>query len=106
VSAGPFDLGPSASLPEGGRLCGRAGDVEVVVLRLEGKLYAVDGLCPHRGGLMGQGDRDGFRLSCPLHAWCFDVRDGTAFFPRGQRLGVHEVFERDGRVLVGPRVAP
>ena len=79
-------------------------DRELVVLRLEGSLYAVDGQCPHRGGSLGQGDREGFRLACPQHAWCFDVRTGDAFFPLGARIATYAVEERDGRILVASRL--
>lgn len=50
----------------------------VVVCRLEGELYAFDALCPHAGGPIELSEIEGTIVSCPLHAWRFDVsRDGV-----------------------------
>lgn len=48
-------------------------DRNLVVARLEGRLYAFDALCPHAGGPMGLCEVEGTIVSCPLHAWRFDV---------------------------------
>ena len=51
---------------------------KVVVGRLEGALYAFDALCPHAGGPMELSEVQGSVVSCPHHAWRFDLRqDGT-----------------------------
>lgn len=94
-----LDAGPEAALPEGGRLVVEQGGVPLaVVLKLDGELFAVEGHCPHRGGEMGQGDLAGYKLACPLHAWCFDVRTGEAFFPRGAKLRTFRVEAHQGRL--------
>ncbi len=86
---------------EEGRL--RAASVrgrELVLVRREGVTYALDGRCPHRGGELWKGDLVGHQLACPLHAWCYDVRSGEAFFPKGTKLPAHRVREVAGRVEV------
>jgi nitrite reductase (NADH) small subunit len=37
-------------------------------------IHAVDGICPHAGGPLGQGALHGATLVCPWHAWEFDCR--------------------------------
>jgi nitrite reductase/ring-hydroxylating ferredoxin subunit len=42
----------------------------------EGEYYAVDGICPHQGGPLGQGTLAAGVLTCPWHGWQFNVRNG------------------------------
>lgn len=39
--------------------------------------FAIDDLCPHAGASLGAGYVENCVVVCPLHAWRFDVRDGT-----------------------------
>lgn len=48
----------------------------VAVYNFAGELHALDGVCPHQGGPLGQGQLDGPIVTCPWHGWQFDVRDG------------------------------
>lgn len=50
----------------------------VAVFNRGGEYYAIDDLCPHMGASLGAGqlNEDG-SVTCPWHAWCFDVCDGT-----------------------------
>lgn len=100
---GFVDVGASSDVPERGKLVVSVGALTVALMRIEGRIYGVDNVCPHRGGELGQGDLDGFHLFCPLHAWVFDVRDGLGFFPKGAEVACFEVKEQGGRVLVAER---
>ena len=94
------DVLASADLPEGGRRTVEVRGRALALVRVQGRAYAVDNACPHRDGQLGAGDLQGHHLYCPLHAWCFDVRDGRAFFPPGAAIACHEVQEREGRLHV------
>lgn len=48
----------------------------VALFNVDGTLYALDGICPHQGGPLGQGSLTGHIVTCPWHGWQFDVRDG------------------------------
>lgn len=97
------DLLASADLPEGARRVVQAEGRSLALVRVQGVAYAVDNVCPHRNGELGLGDLQGHHLYCPLHAWCFDVRDGKAFFPQGARVECFEVKEAGGRILARRR---
>jgi nitrite reductase (NADH) small subunit len=99
------ELLASADLPEGARTVVRAEGRDVAVVRVSGVVYAIDNVCPHRNGELGRGDLQGHHLYCPLHAWCFDVRDGKAFFPEGAKVECFEVKEEGGRIFARRRVA-
>jgi nitrite reductase (NADH) small subunit len=49
---------------------------EVALFNVSGTIYAIDNVCPHEGGPLGEGFlRDGVVI-CPWHQWKFDVRSG------------------------------
>ncbi len=53
-----------------------AEDRIVALFNVEGTFYALDGVCPHQGGPLGQGQLCGPVVTCPWHGWQFDVRTG------------------------------
>jgi nitrite reductase/ring-hydroxylating ferredoxin subunit len=60
---------------------GRAVRIEafgttIAVFRDRGDLLAIEDSCPHRGGPLGKGTVSGGIVTCPLHAWSFDLRSG------------------------------
>lgn len=54
---------------------------EVALINVEGEVFAVDGNCPHQGGPLARGELDGDVVTCPWHAWRWNVRTGRAVWP-------------------------
>ena len=48
----------------------------LALFNVGGLYYALDNACAHRGGPLGEGDLDGRLVSCPWHAWRWDVTTG------------------------------
>ncbi len=94
------DVCASGDAVEGRPFVVSAQSRALAIVRVEGVVYALDNVCPHRAGELGLGDVQGHHLYCPLHAWCFDVRTGVSFFPVGLKQECFEVAERAGRVWV------
>ena len=66
-----------------------AGGVALCLANVNGQWHAMENLCPHRQGPLGQGWVEGNAVICPWHAWAFDVRTGVAEEPEhaaGQTL--------------------
>jgi nitrite reductase (NADH) small subunit len=80
-----------SDLDERGRAVVTVGGTRVALVRVDGRLYALEDTCPHRGGPLSEGDLDGHLLHCPLHAWPFDVRTGACPANRNARVRIHEV---------------
>ncbi len=76
-----------------------AGDVDLVLLRTPAGLRVYEGLCPHQGALLGEGELDGDALVCRNHRWKFDVATGQR---QGgpQCLRACPVKEEGGAILV------
>ncbi len=53
-----------------------AGDRVIALFNVAGAFYALDGVCPHQGGPLGDGALCGAIVTCPWHGWQFDVRTG------------------------------
>ncbi|HVA38320.1 MAG TPA: Rieske 2Fe-2S domain-containing protein [Candidatus Dormibacteraeota bacterium] len=50
---------------------------EIALFRLEDGWYALDNVCPHQGGPLSEGWIEGRTVTCPWHAWCFDLGSGA-----------------------------
>jgi nitrite reductase/ring-hydroxylating ferredoxin subunit len=65
-----------ADCPPGTCLEAVAGDRVVALFNVAGEFFALDGVCPHQGGPLGQGVLEGDTVTCPWHGWQFNVRNG------------------------------
>ena len=73
----------------------------LVFTRVEGKVYAVDGICTHSYAELIEGGVDGYHLHCPLHFACFDMRNGSVVEgPTEVPLKTYDVQELDGGIWV------
>ena len=90
-----------SEIPDPGRKVVEVGDALVVVVHTAGNFYAIDDVCTHDGGPLGEGELDGFAITCPRHGAKFDVRDGRVLcMPATQPTGVHDVKIEGDNVLV------
>ena len=67
----------------------------------DGGYYAVNYVCPHMGGPIGEGKLRGYIVDCPWHGWSYDIRDGKDPTPPGHDITAYEVKVENGVVLVG-----
>ena len=65
-----------ADIPEGEGKAIALGDREIALFNLGGEFFALDNVCPHRGGSLGSGAVDGEIVICPLHGWEFNIKTG------------------------------
>ncbi len=73
----------------------------VVVVNLDGEFYAVEDVCTHDGGPLGEGRLEDGVIICPRHGARFDVRTGDALsLPAFEPVPTYEVKVEGGDVLV------
>ncbi|HEX5234407.1 MAG TPA: Rieske (2Fe-2S) protein [Silvibacterium sp.] len=65
-----------------------------------GAISAMDNVCPHRGGPLGQGIVEDGKIICPWHAWAFDAKTGIATHTPDAKVDVYEIKIADEDVLV------
>jgi nitrite reductase (NADH) small subunit/3-phenylpropionate/trans-cinnamate dioxygenase ferredoxin subunit len=72
---------------------------DVALFNVDGTFYALDNECPHRGGPLGEGDLEGCIVTCPWHAWQYDVRTGESITD-DLKVARYDVKVEGGDVLV------
>ena len=65
-----------SQLPAGSVMEASIGEDHFAICNVDGRIQALAGTCPHRGGPLGQWAINGANLTCPWHAWEFDCRTG------------------------------
>ena len=85
-------IGAASDLPPEGQA--REFDCEgrqVCVARVNGRLSAMDNVCPHRGGPLGGGVIDDGKLICPWHGWQFDPATGKSLHVPGAGVAIYDL---------------
>ncbi len=94
------DIGPITAIPIGqGRPFVVAGRTIAVFRQRDGRVFATDNQCPHRGGPLADGIVGDGKVICPLHGWKIDLLSGRCL---GESAGVrvHDVALVGGRIFV------
>ncbi|REK15856.1 MAG: non-heme iron oxygenase ferredoxin subunit [Planctomycetota bacterium] len=90
-----------SEIPDPGKQIVEIDERLVVVVHAGGHFYAIDDVCTHDGGPLGEGELDGLTIACPRHGAKFDVRDGRALtMPATRATAAHEVKIDGDTVLV------
>jgi len=75
-----IDLGAVDAVPLGEGRAYVIDDLAIAVFhQRDGRLFATDNQCPHRGGPLADGIVGGGAVICPLHARKFDLTTGLCF---------------------------
>jgi nitrite reductase (NADH) small subunit len=78
-------------IPEGGGIAVDVGEKRIALIRAGDELFALDETCPHRGGPLHEGVIVETVLSCPWHAWQFDLKTGCSPVNPLSRVRVYAV---------------
>jgi nitrite reductase (NADH) small subunit len=89
-----------SEIPEDTGLLVNAGGAPIALFRVEGRCYAIDNACPHRGGPLAEGDLEGPIVHCPWHGWTWDVRTGENKRQPGMKVACYPISVEDGSVFV------
>ncbi|MGB9692870.1 MAG: Rieske (2Fe-2S) protein [Candidatus Sumerlaeaceae bacterium] len=84
--------GKTTDFSEGKIITVWVGPHSLAVVRANGKLCAFHSECPHRGAQLAQGNLEGTQITCPWHAWQFDVATGKGLTNPHARLTLAPVF--------------
>lgn len=78
-------------------------DRPYAVCNVAGEIRALDGVCLHHGGPLGQGQIHDGRVVCPYHLWEFDCRTGEYDYDPTRRVATFDVkLEGDDILLQVP----
>jgi nitrite reductase/ring-hydroxylating ferredoxin subunit len=91
--------------------------VEIVVGKINGKLFAFNNICPHRGASLSKGNLHGNNIVCYMHGYEYDVFTGkledmkswkkddkwkeqTPAWRYSGDLKTYNLYEKDGKILI------
>jgi nitrite reductase/ring-hydroxylating ferredoxin subunit len=77
------------------------GELRIIIVNIEGKLYAVDRICTHETADLSTGFLIDSEVTCPLHLSRFDITNGTVKNPPATKpLRTYEVKIEGSNVYV------
>jgi nitrite reductase (NADH) small subunit len=94
-----FALKLSEIPPNSGRTVELEG-LKLAFFSVDGKVHAISSVCAHRGGPLGEGHLEGKTVTCPWHAWDFDVTTGKCVTMEGAAQKSYRVKLEKGEVFV------
>jgi nitrite reductase/ring-hydroxylating ferredoxin subunit len=89
-----------SEVPEESVLEVMVGQQPYAICRTQGAVYALNGICPHRGGPLGQGQIHQGRVVCPYHLWEFDCRSGEYDLDSARRVATYDVRIEGGEIFL------
>ncbi|HYN89986.1 MAG TPA: Rieske 2Fe-2S domain-containing protein, partial [Ardenticatenaceae bacterium] len=102
-SSGFIRVARVAELGERGVKTVKAGDQNVLLVRTNGSVHALDWRCPHMGYPLSKGSIQDGILTCHWHHARFDLCSGGTFDLWADDVRVYPVEVRDGEIWVDPR---
>src|SRR5258708_40257971 len=72
----------------------------ICVANVNGAYSAMDNVCLHRGGPLGQGMIEGGKVVCPWHGWAWDPKTGAPEQNPSVKVAVYPLKTENGDVLI------
>jgi len=76
------------------------GSKAICIANVNGTLTAMDNVCLHRGGPLGQGMIEGGKVVCPWHGWEWNPATGEAAHSPSAKIAVYPLRIENGEVLI------
>lgn len=93
-------VAPLDSFPPGSKRAFNIAGRRVAVFNVEGKLHAIDDVCPHAGASLAAGPLRGAIITCPWHSIGFDVTNGSSCLKGVDALQSFPVFVNENQIEV------
>ena len=96
------EIAPTSELPNGERLFVEIEARPLVIFNIAGQFFSIGDVCSHDDGPVGEGDIEGFNITCPRHGAEFDIRTGKVMqMPAVVDIPAYPVRVVDGMIQVG-----
>jgi nitrite reductase (NADH) small subunit len=73
---------------------------EICIANVNGTYSAMDNICLHQGGPLGQGTIEGGKVVCPWHGWSYNPSTGEAAHNARAKVAVYSLNVENGDVLI------
>jgi nitrite reductase (NADH) small subunit len=76
------------------------GDKTICIADVNGVYSAMDNVCLHVGGPLGQGMIENGKVVCPWHGWQYDPQTGAVVHNPSVKVAVYPLKIENGEVMV------
>ncbi len=76
------------------------GDRMICVANVNGTVTAMDNVCLHQGGPLGQGMIEGNKIVCPWHGWQWNTKTGESGHNPNAKVAVYPVKMENGDLFI------
>ena len=73
---------------------------DVALFNVDGEFFAINNVCLHRGGSLGDGFLESDVVSCPLHGWQYNVKTGANMTIPGRNVAPYQIKVEGNDVFV------
>lgn len=96
------EIAPVEELESGDRIFVEIDEQPIVIFNIAGGYYAIADVCSHDDGPVGDGELEGYEVTCPRHGARFDVRTGKVLsLPAIVDIPAYPVRINDGQIEIG-----
>ena len=74
--------------------------VSIILIRKEGRIYALRNRCAHMSCTLAGGRLDGYTLQCSCHDWKYDITTGEFLAAREIAIPTYGCKSQDGKIFV------
>ena len=78
----------------------------IAIFKYDGKLSAVNNICRHQNGPLGEGKIVDGCITCPWHGYQYLPHNGQSPPPFTEKLETYDLKLIDGKVYVNPKPYP
>jgi len=97
-----IEIAPASDLLNGERLFVEIGGKPIVIFNIADQFFSIGDVCSHDDGPVGEGDIEGYNITCPRHGGEFDIQTGKAVqLPAVVDIPAYPVKVVEGMLQVG-----
>ncbi len=94
-------VGRTEDIPAGrGATVKLKSGAEIALFNADGKFYAIENFCPHKGYPLADSPLSGTTVECEFHGWHFDVTTGRCFTKKSCSIESYNVLIEDGWIKI------
>ena len=96
-----IEVFPASDLKPGRHTLVDLAEVELLLVNIDGELFAIENVCSHDGGELSDGKINGNEITCPRHFARFNVKTGAVLCPPAfEDINTYAVRIVDGAVQI------
>ena len=87
-------------IPSGKSKLVMVDDKPIAIFNINGKIFAWDNRCPHRGASLSDGNISDSVIQCEFHLWEFDVNKACSIANSSIKIKTYPIEIKNGDILI------